>query len=206
VLPSAERGLIRLGLRPTELFDAPAIQRLAQDSQLSRFIYWDDPFPGDGGRRLALAAVQGWHARQAFSFSIFVDCRFAGMVSIDRIDWQVGSGHLFYWLGVPYWNRGAGSWAVGQVVQWASRQRRLIVLYANCLAENERSQRLLKRTGFREISEFIGAGEHGGKFAGRRWVKFSRTLSPNAARPQDSLVGARERPALGDKGSPWPTA
>jgi RimJ/RimL family protein N-acetyltransferase len=187
MLLSVKRGLIRLGFRPTELFDAPAIQRLAQDPQMSRFIYWDTPFPSDGGKRLALAALRRRHEGRAYSFSIFVDRRFAGMASIDRIDWRAGSGHLFYWLGVPYWHRGVGSWAVGQLVQWAQQgtgqQQRLAVLFANCLAENEPSMRILKKTGFSEISQFVGSGDHGGKFAGRRWVRFSRTLHSNRVGP-----------------------
>lgn len=181
------RGSIRLGRRPTELFDAPAIQRLAENPLVSRFLYWDHPFPRDGGRRLALAAWQARKAGQAFSFSIFVNCRFAGMASIDRIDWRAGSGHLFYWLGEAYWNRGVGSWAVGELVHWAQQwtcqQRRLGMLYANCLAENQPSIRLLKKNGFSEICQFIGAGDHGGKFAGRRWVRFSRTLHSNSMGP-----------------------
>lgn len=185
-----KRGPIRLGFRETELFDAPAIQRLAQDPQMSRFIYWDVPFPRDGGKRLALAAFRCRHEGRAFSFSIFVDCRFAGMVSIDRIDWRAGSGHLFYWLGVPYWNRGVGSWAVGQLVQWAQQrtcqQQRLAVLYANCLAENEPSMQILKKNGFNEISQFIGSEDHGGKFTGHRWMRFSRSLHSGRVGPPGS--------------------
>ncbi len=157
---------------------------------MSRFLYWEVPFPRDGGQSLALAAVRDRREGRAFSFSLFVDRRFAGIASLGGIDWRAGSGDLFYWLGAAYRNQGVGGWAVGQLVQWAQQgpgpNRRLAVLYANCLAENQPSLRILKKNGFREISQFLGSGDHGGKFAGRRWVRFARTLPPAPVGPPAS--------------------
>lgn len=192
-----------MGFRPTQLFDAPAIERLAQDPQISRFIYLDFPIPKDGGKQLALEAIRSRYEGRAFAFSIFVNRKLAGMATIDRIDWEQSSGHLFYWLDVPYWNQGVGSWAVGQLIQWAQQQtgrQRLTVLYANCLAENAPSIHVLRKNGFDEVEKFIGSGDHGGKFAGRRWVLFSRSLqlnlatSPNLGKPATKLSTSEIRP------------
>jgi RimJ/RimL family protein N-acetyltransferase len=129
---------------------------------------------------LALDALRGWQTRRAASFSLFVEGRFAGIAAIDRIDWQAGSGHLCYWVGAPYWHRGVGSWAVGELVQWARQahhpQGRLSTLFANCLADNAASVRILCKNGFHEHSHFLGSGDHGGKFADRRWTRYARVL------------------------------
>jgi len=113
--------------------------------------------------------------------SIFVDRLFGGIASIEDILWSDRSGRLFYWLGVPFWNQGVGSRAVARLIEhtqsWTFENRRLSVLYGNCLTENKASIRILKKNGFAEVSEFTGTGDHGGKFEGRRWLCLAKKVN-----------------------------
>jgi 8-oxo-dGTP diphosphatase len=60
---------------------------------------------------------------------------------------------LGYWVGRKFWGHGVGPEAAGRLASWALANLGIERLVASALAENPRSQAVLKRIGFREVGE-----------------------------------------------------
>jgi ribosomal-protein-alanine N-acetyltransferase len=84
-------------------------------------------------------------------FTIRVDGQLAGQVTIDNIvRGAMRSGHLGYWIDRAVAGRGMASLAVALVCDHAFGAAGLHRLQADIRPENQRSQRLVQRLGFRE--------------------------------------------------------
>lgn len=59
------------------------------------------------------------------------------------------SAEVGFWLGEPFWGRGIATAALGAFVTYSFKQFDLSRIYANVLAGNTASIRVLEKTGFR---------------------------------------------------------
>ncbi len=69
-----------------------------------------------------------------------------------------------YWIGAPYARQGYMTAALRMLVAFVFDELRLHRIEAACLPENEASQRLLKRIGFREEGRAYGYLRIGGRW------------------------------------------
>ena len=69
--------------------------------------------------------------------------------------WEGDRRFIGYWLGRPYWGRGIGSEAVALFL----REERTRPLYADPIARNTASVRLLERLGFHSTTTVVRHGD-----------------------------------------------
>lgn len=90
--------------------------------------------------------------RASYTFFVFDESgtRLQGGLTLGRIQRGVAqSATLGYWMGAPFAGRGVMARAVEAVCIFAFEVERLHRIEAACLPKNERSTRLLEKSGFR---------------------------------------------------------
>ncbi len=95
-----------------------------------------------------------WEAQIGYSYFIFLrdDHSLVGGITLSNVRRGVAmTGTLGYWTGQPHARQGYMSEALLAIMEFGFAQIGLNRLEAACLPENEASQRLLKRSGFRQI-------------------------------------------------------
>jgi RimJ/RimL family protein N-acetyltransferase len=90
-------------------------------------------------------------AGTAHVFAIEDEGRFVGLVGFHQI--EAGAAELGYWVGHADQGRGIGGHAVRAAVRVAFDYLRLRRLWADVLADNLPSIRILERLGFRCVGE-----------------------------------------------------
>lgn len=165
-------------IRPVALEDAAYVQEYASDTRISQTSHVPHPYPDGGGEAWARTVLSRREQGISFVFSIYEDEQFAGVMSINAIDRHDRTAELDYWIAVPFWNRGVGTEAARQAIQYAFEEMDLLVLRSACLANNIGSSRLLEKNGFIRTGEFVF--EHG-KFKGEIGYRYQlmRTAEGN---------------------------
>lgn len=128
-----------------------ALQELAADPAIAATTRIPHPYPQDGAATF-FAQVQRERAMgTAHVFAIEDDGRFVGLVGFHGI--ADGVGEIGYWVGRSEQGRGVGRHAVRSAVRVAFDYLRLRALWAEVLADNVPSIRILESLGFRRVSE-----------------------------------------------------
>lgn len=140
----------RLTLRPFLLADAARVQQLAGDSRVSRMTV-NIPHPYKNGM------AEAWISSHAKSFAcservvyavtISATRELIGTVSLTQI--TKTDCNLGYWIGIPYWDKGYCTEAVGALISFGFNQYELPLIYARHLAENQASGRVLLKNEFK---------------------------------------------------------
>ena len=99
------------------------------------------------GRAWHLAIVGAEHAGTPEEREVLVGC--VGLT----LEAEQRQAELGYWVGRKFWGHGVGPEAAGRLARWALAHLGIEKLVASALTENERSQALLKRIGFRDVGE-----------------------------------------------------
>lgn len=145
--PIAERcGIVRLHER-----HLPALQQLAADPAIAARTRLPHPYPPDGAGTFFAAMQREREAGTAHVFAIEDEGRFVGLVGFHQI--EAGAAELGYWVGRADQGRGIGGHAVRAAVRVAFDYLRLRRLWADVLADNTASIRILERVGFRCVGE-----------------------------------------------------
>lgn len=114
----------------------------------------DDSLTRDSYRRRVRRFHQNWRSDAGYALFIFhrTTSALLGGVTLSNVRRGVAqSASLGYWIGAPYAGRGVmGEAARAGVLPFAFDTLKLHRLEAACLPHNERSRRLLLRTGFQE--------------------------------------------------------
>jgi 8-oxo-dGTP diphosphatase len=156
----------RLTLRPLRAGDAADLHRLVNDWEVAKMLA-RVPFPYP--RELAdewvatthrlMAEGRAWHlaivgAEQ--DKEVLVGC--VGLT----LDAEAKQAELGYWVGRKFWGHGVGPEAAGRLARWALAHLGIDRLVASALAENARSQAVLRRLGFRDAGtgaqDFVSRG------------------------------------------------
>ena len=138
----------RLVLRPLELADAPAIERLAGDREIARgTLTIPHPYPP--------GAAVGWIAQHASQYARGEQATFAvtdgggvlvGVVGL-RLEPAYRRAELGYWIGVPYWGRGYATEAVAAVIRFGFDTLGLNRIHARHFTRNPASGRVMQKAG-----------------------------------------------------------
>lgn len=169
--PFAPLRTERLTIRPLRPEDAADLHRLVNDWEVAKTLARVPfPYPRDladewiASTRTQMAAGHAWHlaitgleqAGTPEEREVLVGC-----IGLTR-DAGKREAELGYWVGRRFWGHGVGPEAAGRVVSWAFANIDVDRLVASALVDNERSQKLLGRIGFREtgdgVRDFVARG------------------------------------------------
>ena len=159
--PFPKLGTERLVLREFAPEDAPELRRIAQAREVARTML-RHPHPYEEG--MAEEWIMGLRPmfEGGFGTTLAVVLReggtLLGAVSLytrapdgSAVRGEDGTGLLGFWLGVPYWNRGYATEAVGEVVRYGFEERGLQRIRANRFGSNAASGRVLRKVGMSHV-------------------------------------------------------
>ena len=105
------------------------------------------PYSAEDGR--AWLALQASAEHGEIVFAIDVDGAAVGGIGLTRgHDLQTRGAEIGYWLGEEFWNRGLMTHVLRQVTDWAFNGTDLERIWANVLAWNPGSSRVLEKAGY----------------------------------------------------------
>lgn len=172
----------RLTLRPLQAEDAAVFHRLINDWEICARLP-DAPFPYPAALAVEWieAAAQDREARRAEQFAL-VKTDTSEILGVAGLRLAKGqkSAELGYWLGKAYWNKGYGLEAAQRLTEWGFAVLPVEQIVAVVAADNDVSERILRRLGF----EPTGKGTR------------AFLCRPGEKRPVHHLALLRERPAV----------
>jgi RimJ/RimL family protein N-acetyltransferase len=140
----------RLVLRELQLGDAASIAAGAGDRRVARFlIQVPSPYPVALARRWLTSRVEWWEAGRGVTFAIARRTHphiCLGTVSLRRYS-RDHRAELGYWLSHAAWGSGIATEACTAAVDFGFRELNLARIYAQVLAGNTASQRVLEKIG-----------------------------------------------------------
>ena len=150
----------RLVLRTPVRADAPALARLANNQNISK---WLARLPNPYGQDDAIAFIDTI-ARSAEEHAYAVATIDGGFIGTIGLHLKPGEpAEIGYWLGEAYWGLGYASEAVGALVA-AADEAGCDCIAARALTSNGASCRVLEKSGFIETSRRIDdCGPHTGR-------------------------------------------
>ncbi|MEN8204185.1 MAG: GNAT family N-acetyltransferase [Bacteroidota bacterium] len=143
----------RLQLRPLELSDASAIQKVASTREVAdTMISLPHPYPlGESERYIARKQVEREVGRSiTFIIEKKTEREFYGVIEVRDIDREHSQGELSFWLVVEAWGMGYMSEVVQAVVRFGFEVLSLNRLYAYHMLRNQASSRIFEKNGFRQ--------------------------------------------------------
>lgn len=139
-----------IDLHTVEESDLPFLHRIINDPAV-----WRDLFTATPKR---MADEEAWYETLADDgethLLICDDGDPVGIVGLSGIDPSWGVAELGYFVDPDAHGQGYATEAVTHIVEYAFDQRRLAKLYANALATNQGSRRVLEKNGFVEEGRF----------------------------------------------------
>ena len=161
-----------VALRPLASDDAPAIQRYATDPRLAATSHVPHPYPSDGAERFVARRLADRDAGTRYPLVVTSGGSLVGLLGLNALDRTAGSAEVDCWVAVPFWGRGLATSAVRLGATLAFTGLHLRVLEAICLEVNVASRRVLEKTGFIEIDDFVNQGRGRGRFTGQRMRRY----------------------------------
>ncbi|MGE0868925.1 MAG: GNAT family N-acetyltransferase [Kofleriaceae bacterium] len=140
----------RLALRELRDEDASAIALGAGDPGVARYLLAiPSPYPIALARRWVAMRQRWWRTGRGVTLAITERTdpdQLLGTVSLRRYA-RDRRAELGYWLATSAWGRGIATEATTTVVDWGFSELRLARIYAQVLADNRASQRVLEKLG-----------------------------------------------------------
>ena len=153
--PTAPLVTPRLTLRPLDLADWPAIHSFTGDAEVQRYIS-GAPLSEKETRDL-IEMLRDWERERpprARPYAFVHSARnevigFGGLYwTGDQKRWQAELG---YTLHRAWWGQGYATEAGAALIAWAFAQRGVRRIFADCLATNSASARVLAKLGLRQL-------------------------------------------------------
>ena len=137
----------RLTLRPPALRDAGALfQRVARDPQVTKYLLWTPHSDVATTRRVIAEKLNIGNEEQTWAIALRHSDEVIGLTSCRR---QLRhSVEIGYCMGKRWWGKGFMSEALDMLMTALEADRDVYRVWATCNVDNERSTRLLERTGF----------------------------------------------------------
>jgi ribosomal-protein-alanine N-acetyltransferase len=137
-------------LRELRLDDAPAIATRAGDRRVAKYlIAVPSPYPVSLAARWITSRIAWWSAGRGVTLAIArrtAPAALLGTVSLRRYP-RDRRAELGYWLGADDWGAGLTSEAAGELVDFGFRELALERIYAQVIAGNAASCRVLDKLG-----------------------------------------------------------
>lgn len=131
----------------------PAVQQLASAAAIAAMTRVPHPYPADGARGFYAALQRERATGTAQVFAIEDRKQLVGLCGLHGIGPH--SAELGFWIGEPFWGRGYATFAVTMVLPFAFDNLRLREVWAETLASNGASRRVLGKCGFQVTGERV---------------------------------------------------
>lgn len=137
----------RLVLRPPTLADAGALfQRVARDRAVTKYLLWS-PHPDVATTRRVIAEkLNATDQERTWAVELRHSGDVIGLTSCRRSAPE--SVEIGYCLGRKWWGKGLMSEVLDMLLSALEADRGVFRVWATCSVHNERSARLLERSGF----------------------------------------------------------
>ena len=147
--PTLKSKLIRL--RQLRYTDIPTIPRLVTSRVVRYLLHVPYPYEMVDARRFINKSRRNFQLKKELDFAIeLVDnCSLVGVISLQKIDTVSKNAQMGYWIGDKYWNMGIATESINLVIHHAFHVLRLHKVYANVLATNRASIRVLEKNGLK---------------------------------------------------------
>ncbi len=139
----------KVRLRPAVIADAAAAYRLVTDDRILRWLLWDGP-----DAESSMTDVFGrWQRqlRRGEDYNFAIERRdepgIIGCIGPRLVEHPL-QADVGYWLGVPFWNRGYMTEAIGLVSHFSFEYLGVVRVYATVMVGNDGSRRALEKNGF----------------------------------------------------------
>ena len=151
-------------LEPLSTAHLSGLEALWSDSAVIRYTNVSEPCGGDEAahRLYRLRSCQTALAGPTI-FAVLRDGKFCGIAGCPPVDAEQGTFGLFYQLLPDVWGRGVGRTAAGLALAELYRMVPTATVYADVVAENAASVRILEALGFVRTAVHPGAFCRGGQ-------------------------------------------
>lgn len=158
VITSLELDTERLRLRPISLDELEDVFENTRDPEISKYMSWDPHTDIEQTRAFIERLTQEIADEKTYTWSIFMDNEFCGIVSLLAITRQhraltYNRAELAYWVSQKHQRKGIMTEACTEVVAYAFAEMGLRRLVVSHVSGNLASENLIKRLGFRYIGE-----------------------------------------------------
>jgi [ribosomal protein S5]-alanine N-acetyltransferase len=147
-LPIVGRRLLLRAPKPT---DARAIADALQDRRVTRPIVLPAGYSIRDAREFIRRSKQGLEEGSKCNLSIILrgSGELIGGCGLDRIRLDHRNAHIGYWIARPNWGEGYASEAASLLISAGFRELGLHRVHTGVFPDNPRSERVLRRLGFR---------------------------------------------------------
>src|SRR5713226_8131371 len=148
----------RLLLRPLELDDVDLLWPDITDPEISKYMAWEAHTDKSQTVDFLKSEIERREAGQGITWAIFNDGSFCGILSLIGLvrghrALTYNKAELAYWLGRSYQRQGIMTEAGRRVLQFAFHELKLHKICVSHFSNNEASENLIKRLGFRCVGE-----------------------------------------------------
>jgi RimJ/RimL family protein N-acetyltransferase len=152
--PAYEYALIgdgRVTLRPWRVEDAPLMTEAADDREIARFCMMPDGYTTALARDFITDAPRAWAEDGWLHLALTEGGRDepVGALGVLKVDRNVGSAELGYWVMLQHRSRGLARAAVRLATEWSFATLGLRRLAIGTLVANDASRRIARSLGFR---------------------------------------------------------
>jgi RimJ/RimL family protein N-acetyltransferase len=135
-------------LRRWRTEDAPAVAAACSDPEIPRWIPWvPSPYTEEDARRYVRECLDSPEERKPFAIVDAQSGRLLGAIDM-RINGQLRTGHLGYWIVVEARGKGVCTSALRTLSRWALDELKLGRLELVTDPDNVGSQRVAEKAGF----------------------------------------------------------
>jgi RimJ/RimL family protein N-acetyltransferase len=136
----------RLTLRPFELADASAVQRLAGAYEVAlNTLTVPHPYPDGAAEEWIRKQQEELEAGRLQNFAVADACGLVG--SMGLMARGEGVAEIGYWIGVPFWRRGYASEAAAELLRYGFEDVGLHRIFGEHYSRNPASGRVLQKLG-----------------------------------------------------------
>lgn len=141
-----------VSIRFIEESDLPFVQKYVSKKQVADTTNVPYPYPANGALQWFEFVEKEREQGKHYPFAILYSGEFAGSISLRKE--KNGTGAIDYWVAPPFWNKGVGTKAVKEAIDYAVKEIGLKTFETCCLTENPGSGRVLEKNGFCFVKEF----------------------------------------------------
>jgi len=123
--------------------------RLVTDHVVRYLVHVPYPYKIGDARRFINKSRRNFQLKkeQTFAIELVGNNNLVGVISLQKIDRTNKNAQISYWIGKNYWNLGIATESINLLIRYAFCVLRLHKVYANVLATNSASIRVLEKNG-----------------------------------------------------------
>jgi [ribosomal protein S5]-alanine N-acetyltransferase len=148
--PTLKSNLVRL--RQLRHKDIQIMAPLVTKHVVRYLVHVPFPYEIEDARRFVNKSRRNFQLKKERTFAIELVGigSLVGVISLQKIDRKNKNAQISYWIGKNYWNLGIATESTKMLIRYAFWVLRLHKVYANVLATNRASIRVLEKNGLKK--------------------------------------------------------